>query len=581
MPGSAEFVQRVVHTLETGWPTIWLRRSLVVALIGGISLFYLLTEFRGLATSQAMDQAQMGREMARGHFWQTKYTRPRVIGQLLMHGKNVPQAAWIDTYNAPLPPLVNAFALFPVKSHWKMTAADVIYVGDRAIAAMSILLFLLSVVVLFFIARRLFDQHLALMACALVLLCNMFWQYALSGLPQMLMLLLFNATTYALVRAVEARYDGGRVGLWLALVGLGFGLLGLSHALTMFIFVAALIFFVFFFRPRGWAALIPLAVFAVVYFPWLVRNYFVSGNPAGLAFYSVLDGVGHTEAGWMRHISLNLEGAAGPLAFEDKVVRNFFLQAGNLFGYFGYSVVAIIFFASLLYGFRRRESGTFRWMLLTMWMGAVGGMSIFGLTEEQRFAANQLHLLFVPLMTCYGLAFLLVQWRRLKIQLRVARIGFITLLFLLCALPFIFTLPGLKPPEGTIRWPPYVPPYIAVLNDWMKPNEITASDMPWAVAWYADRRALFVPETVKEMTDISDYRILGGPVYGLYLTPISGSENKLGDITKGEYNGWAGVISRSVNLETFPLKWAVLLGLDNECIFLSDHNREETAAAPR
>jgi hypothetical protein len=215
-----------------------------------------------------------------------------------------------------------------------------------------------------------------------------------------------------------------------------------------------------------------------------------------------------------------------------------------------------------------------------MWIGAVAGMSLFGLTEEQGVAANQLHLLVVPLMTCYGLAFLLVQWRRLKIQLRVARIGFITLLFVVCALPFIFTLPGLKPPEQAIHWPPYVPPYIAVLNDWMQPNEITASDMPWAVAWYADRRALFLPETVKEMTDISDYRVLGGPVYGLYLTPISGSENKLGEITKGEYNGWAAVISRSVNLETFPLKWAVLLGLDNECIFLSDHNRQEAAAKP-
>ena len=96
-----------------------------------------------------------------------------------------------------------------------------------------------------------------------------------------------------------------------------------------------------------------------------------------------------------------------------------------------------------------------------------------------------------------------------------------------------------------------------------------------------DRRAFLLPETVKEMTDISDYRILGGPVYGLYLTPISGSENKLSNITKGEYKDWAGVISRSVNLETFPLKWATLLGLDNECIFLSDHNRQEAATSSR
>jgi 4-amino-4-deoxy-L-arabinose transferase-like glycosyltransferase len=455
----------------------------------------------------------------------------------------------------------------------------VLYAGDYAIAAMSILLFLLSVVVLFFIARHLFDQRLAIMACGLLLLCNMFWQYALSGLPQMLMLFLFNCTIYALIRAVDAQSGGGRVGIWLALVGFGFALLALSNALTIWIFVAALLVFAFFFHPRGWAALIALVVFGIVYVPWLIRNYVVCGNPAGIASYSVFDGMGHPEAAWMRHMNLSLEGLVRPLAFRDKVITNFFLQAGNLFGYFGYSLVAIMFFAALVYGFRRRETRMVRWMLAVMWVGAVAGMSIFGLNEEQGFAANQLHLLFVPVMTCYGLAFLLVLWRRLEIQLRVARIGFITLLFVLCALPFIFRLPGLKPTEGAIRWPPYVPPYIAVLNDWMKPNEITASDMPWAVAWYADRRALLLPETIKEMIDISDYRVLGGPVYGLYITPISGSENKLGDITRGEYKAWAAVIFRSLNLETFPLKWIVSLGLDNECIFFSDHNRQETTGA--
>jgi hypothetical protein len=139
-------------------------------------------------------------------------------------------------------------------------------------------------------------------------------------------------------------------------------------------------------------------------------------------------------------------------------------------------------------------------------------------------------------------------------------------------------LPGFKQPAPAIRWPPYVPPYIAVLNEWMNPDEVTASDMPWAIAWYADRRAVLVPETVKNMSDISDYRLLAGPVYGLYLTPISGSENRLGDILKGEYKEWAPVISRTVNLETFPLKWGILLGLENECIFLSDHNRQQGKA---
>ncbi len=396
----------------------------------------------------------------------------------------------------------------------------------------------------------------------------------------MLLLFLFNCTVYVLARAVEAQSEGGRVGPWLALVGLGFGLMALTHALTIWIFAGALIFSIFFFRPRGWAALVPLAVFAVLYFPWLIRNYLICGNPGGLAIYSVLGGIQHSETGWMRSINPSLEGV-GPMALKDKMITNFLGQSGLIFEYFGWNVVAIMFFAGLLYVFKRPETNTVRWMIMAMWCGAVAGMTIWGINEEEGVAANQLHLLFVPLMISFGLAFLLVQWNRLEIGIRLARIGFIILLFLLCATPMLFKLPPLKPPQIYIHWPPYPPPpYLGVLSDWMKPDEVTASDMPWAIAWYGDRRAILLPETVKTMSDISDYRILGGPVYGLYLTPISGSQNRLGDILKGEYKDWAPVISRTVNLETFPLRWGVLLGLENECIFLSDHNRQSPSQPP-
>ena len=64
-------------------------------------------------------------------------------------------------------------------------------------------------------------------------------------------------------------------------------------------------------------------------------------------------------------------------------------------------------------------------------------MAVYGIPEELGVAANQLHLLFVPLMTCYGLAFLLVQWNRLEIELRIARIAFLALLFVLCGWPML------------------------------------------------------------------------------------------------------------------------------------------------
>lgn len=572
MPGAADTVQRAIHALEEGGIAIWIKRGLILLLVLFLAIFYMVHEFNGLATSQAMDQAQIGRNIASGQFWKTKFLRPLAAGQLQRNGKNVAQRIWHDTYNAPLPPLVNAVVLRPLKRYWQMTPRDVIYTGDRAIAFAAICFFLGSLAFLYLIALRLFDKRLALLATALALLCDMFWRYSLSGLPQMLMLFCFNGTLYLVLRAIEAQYRGGAVGIWLALIGLGFGVLALCHALTIWIFVGFLVVAFFFFRPRGWAAAIILGAFLICYTPWLARTYLISGNPMGVAMYSVLDGINHTETGHMRRVELNLADV-GPGHFRNKIANNLMGQGSRIVEYFGWNVVALMFFVGLLHLFKRPETAALRWMLLAMWAGAALGMGVYGISEEQGVAANQLHLLFVPIMTCYGLAFLLVQWNRLEIDLRIARVAFLTLLFVICSVPLILTV-ILPRTQTSVRWPPYVPPYISVLNHWMEPGEITASDMPWAIAWYADRPAILLPDTIKTFTEFHDYGIFGAPVNGLYLTPISGSQNKLTDILKGEYRDWAPLILRSVDLRKFPLKWATLLGLENECVFFSDRDRQ-------
>ena len=73
-----------------------------------------------------------------------------------------------------------------------------------------------SIVVLFFIACRLFDQRLALLSCALVLICDMIWQYSLSGLPQMLMLFLFSADRFMCwCERCRRNTAAAAVGIWL------------------------------------------------------------------------------------------------------------------------------------------------------------------------------------------------------------------------------------------------------------------------------------------------------------------------------------------------------------------------------
>src|SRR5205823_1812405 len=233
-----------------------------------------------------------------------------------------------------------------------------------------------------------------------------------------------NVAIYLLVRVTEAHWAEESTLKWLAAVGAVLGLLTLTHALTLWIFLGLLIFTAFYFRPRGWSAAVMLGPWAIVYLPWVIRTWVVSGHPGGVAIYSIFNGIGHTEWGWMRQS--NFDPGAGLLtAFFEKITGGLTGQTAHLFEYFGLSVVALMFFVSLLYEFKKTETATVQWMLLAMWGGAVLGMTLYGVNDEQGVAANQLHLIFIPMMTCYGLAYLLVQWNRLAVTLPFARAGFI------------------------------------------------------------------------------------------------------------------------------------------------------------
>jgi hypothetical protein len=194
--------------------------------------------------------------------------------------------------------------------------------------------------------------------------------------------------------------------------------------------------------------------------------------------------------------------------------------------------------------------------------------------------ANDLHMLFIPLMTAYGLAFALVLWSRLELNFKLVRFGYLAAIFLISSLPFLAQFIELNSKaKGRVQWPPYVPPFIAVLNQWTSEREVIASDMPWAVAWYADRKSLWVPLTIKDFENLNDFNQLNGQIVGLYLTPITGNRAFIQDIMKGEYKEWALFITREVTrgagaaLRDFPLKAYTPLPIDAECILYSDRDR--------
>jgi hypothetical protein len=573
MPLLEDIIQQTVDSLDAGDLGKWLWRGVLVAVAIGLSVFYILHEFRGLPVSQAMDQAQIGREILRGHGWQTKFIRPIAIGELRAHGKDVKSAAWQDTANAPIPPLLDAAAIYiPIQKGWNLTRTTHVYSGDRAIAIMGVFFFLASVVVLYFIAADLFDHRLAWMAVGLVIICEVFWRYSISGLPQTFLLLLLNLSVYAMLQAIRARYAREPQLWWVAAAGLGFGLMALTHALSIFIFAPVLVFSFIFFKPRGWATLVLLGVFLAVYAPWLIHNAMVCGDFRGVAWISVYDGIAHPESGHMRRFALDLKGTTGNY-FAQNFRLNMTGQINRMMEYMGWCFVAPVALVSLLQKSRRPVKPTLRWLLIAMWASAACGMALFGMKEERSLAVNQFHLLFVPLFACYGLAYVLDQWDRRNETFRFGRTLLITGIFAVSSFPLVSRM-FLDRNPYPFEWPPYMPSYTGVLNEWFEPKEIIGSDMPWAVAWYADRYSLWLPYDDKDLVKMSDYNDLGMPVRGLYFTPVSGTGNTLKDLLTGEYSKWSGYIDRTLDTSEGPFPYKTNLG-SLECAVYADRDRHK------
>ena len=543
-------------------------RALSIGIVvATLAFLYLFVQFRGLSSPTAMDQAQIAREIASGHGFSTKHLRPFAIWQLEQAGKPIPSENFPDFFQSPLNPLLNALPLKLVESAWRLGPLDIVYIGDRMIAGTAILFFLLSIAVWYFVGCRLFDRKLAALGCAMILLTDLFWQFSLSGLPQMLMLLIFSGACWSTLRALEKKNDRRPLQKWLAATGLLFGLMILAHGAAAWIFLGWLVFAALVFRPRGSALIAPVIAALLVLAPWLLRNQMVCGNPLGIAGYELLAPVLNSEAGYLRSFS-EAPSLAG-MRLLHRLGNGLLTHVGGLPAFLGMNLVALLFFAALLHRFKKTETDHFRWAGLAMWVGACLGMALCGIDGE--IHSNQLHVLFIPIFLFYGWAFVFELWARLEIRSTAVRTAFPILLVLFCALPLVSRLA--TKPSPAIQWPPYVPPFIAILGEWYGEKEIIASDMPWAVAWYANRSSVLLPKTMKDFNRISDYRVFGEPLTGLYLTPITGNSRLFSEIYKGPYTEWVQLIERPPKTREFALPVFTPLPIDGECILYADRDR--------
>ncbi|MGB0775378.1 MAG: ArnT family glycosyltransferase, partial [Akkermansiaceae bacterium] len=441
------------------------RRSLFFVLLVSLSVVSLFVTFSGLSSPRGMEQAQVGREISRGNGYVTKVARPAAIMQMhkAKEGKYPRLDALPETYHAPLNCFTYAAALKLAdagnEKRWRMPQKSNIYKLDRVIAALCTIFFLISIGVNYLLVSRIFDQTIASVMAILMLFCELMWKFTHTGLPQMLMLMLFSCAMFFLWRAIENSEENRPALGTIIASGIFMCLLVLSHWLAVWVYIGFVIFAAFYFKPRGVIAALLLGLLAIFVIPVVALLYYGPTNSfLGSAFYAIYNGLGFSEDSIMRSLTPENE----ELAIQGlilNILRTTLLQITDLLRNFGNILVAPLFFLALLHPFKRATLAHFRWAILLMWVFAALGMSIYGIREA--LEPNQIHILFAPLMTAYGLAIVSILWSRLNIpnSLYALRHAHLIAIVIISAGPMLLSLPqeitqGIRSQKrgGMVQW---------------------------------------------------------------------------------------------------------------------------------
>lgn len=501
----------------------------------GLAVVATFFTFRGLSSPRAMEQAQIGRELANGNGYSTKVIRPVAISQLKKNGKEIPSLnKFPDTYHAPLNPLVYGAIFKAVDGNnaekWRMPANYNVYGLDRIIAATCIIFFIISIGVSYQLVSRIFDTTIASITVVLMTFCELMWQLSQSGLPQMLMLMLFSFAMLNLWKAVEKQEDNKSALGSIIIAGFFMCLLALTHWITIWAYLGFATFAAIYFKPRGVIASLLIGMLAMFVIPVVYFLYMLpSGSPFGTAFFAIHDGLGFSEDYILRSLSPDNQ-ELGLKGLMLNIVGAALAQVSDIHRNLGSIVVAPLFFIALLHPFRRPSLRAFRWLVLLMWIFANLGMTIYG-TKDGAMDSNQINILFIPLMTAYGLAIVSVLWARLEIpqSMQALRFSHFIIIIFVSIGPMLLSLPlnlqrGLAVgKKGISQAPYYHPPMLnRVLADNTSANDVIISDTPWAVAWYANRTSVWLPHNVEQIEEIEAIaQKQQTSVSGIFITPYS------------------------------------------------------------
>ena len=603
----AERTQALIHKLEVEGGARWLNYLALTVAVLSLAIWYDLHCYRNFANPEAMDAAQVARNLSAGNGFTTEFIRPFSVYLIQKHNHaSAPnqtaltnafdfaqiQGRHPDLANAPVYPLLLAglwklhtpdWKVEMHKTFWSEGGRFTRYSPEFFIAIFNQILLLVVVLLTFLVARKIFDTPAAWLAALLVLGSNVLWKFSVSGLPTLLLLVIFLGVVWCLAAVETLGGDENPEQRRRFILALAVGLLTGLGMLTRYSFgwviLPVILYFVIFggTRRTGLAVAAFLA-FAVVATPWIARNLAVSGTFLGTAGYAVVEGTfAFPGSRLMQSLNPDMTSAYWVLPYTVKLQTNlrYILQDDMLS--LGGGWMGILFLAGLLLGLRNVVARRLRYFTM-MCLGVFLVVSALGRTQltyisPELNTENPLVLL-TPLVVIFGVAFfltLLNQMNAPSVQVRYSVVG---LVVVLACQQFILTL---LPPKTTPgAYPPYYPPEIQKFSGWMRPDELVMSDIPWAVAWYGDRQCTWT--TINSQYEFFQFNDFVKPVRALYLTLNTLDAKLFTECLQGGVDSWGNFVLKTVAANQippqFPLKaapYGLLSGL-----FLTDRQRWET-----
>lgn len=604
-----DLLQNLIHKLEVGGGMRYLRLGALLLVIFIAALLFDAGAAKNMTTQEGMDAAQVARNLAQGKGFTTFFIRPFSLSLVRQHNQEkhgLPELGQKfddarlngnhpDLANPPLYPLVLAGLMkvahfrYPMDTahpFWSIPKARISEEGGRqfwryqpdfVITLFNQGLFLAVVVLVFFIARRLFDARTAWLAAGLIYGTELFWRFTMSGLSTMLALLVFTGLIWCLVlleeELREPKAGRGRLFVLAAVTGVVVGLCALTRYSLGWLILPVLAFLLIFSgRQRLVLAAIAFVAFAVVLVPWVARNFEVSGTPFGTAGYAFAQGPGaFPEHQLERSLDPDLS-SIGFTALRQKFMLNLRPLVLSDLPRLGGNWLVAFFFVGLLVTFANPAARRLRHFLL-MCLGVFVFVQVLGRTQLSEDSpdvnSENLMVFLAPLVVVYGASLFYLLLDQLEFRMRELRYVVIGLFCAVICLPLLLTLvPAassillhFEVPRGEpLAYPPYYPPAIQSAVDWSKPDELTMSDMPWAVAWYGQSQCVWLslraapdirelktrkkekPTAQEDFFAVNDYE---KTVQALYLTRITLDKLDSRMLTPSVFSGdqnWGSVI---------------------------------------